>query len=96
MVVPTPSPITEQDLRTADGQVYAYVVPVEQMERMRAELASLREQLATAIRQRDHHLAKLEEVLKEYFPLPPTEQEMLTPQATSDDIARLLADLESR
>jgi hypothetical protein len=95
MVIPAPDS-NPLEVRNADGEVIAYLVPAEQMARQRVELASLREQLAIAVQQRDHHLTKLREVLKTYFPLLPTPEEMNSPQATSEDIARLVADLESR
>jgi hypothetical protein len=97
MVIPAPDS-KPLEVRGADGQVIAYLVPAEQMDRLRAEIASLREQLGTAIRQRDHHMAKEVELLKTLFPLPPTEEEMADPSlwATSDDIRRIIADPESR
>ncbi|VTT98177.1 unnamed protein product [Gemmataceae bacterium] len=94
MVIPAAS-IPRQGLRTADGEVFAYVVHADELARMQAEIATLREQLATAISQRDHHLAKREELLKTYFPLLPTPEEMSAPQATSEDMAALIAELEA-
>src|SRR5579871_6766928 len=97
MVVPNP-PITRVSLHTADGQVQIDVVPAEEYERLRAELESLRERLAEAERQRDHHLAKVKHLLTTRFPPLPTPEEMADPSlwATSDDIQRLIADLEAR
>jgi hypothetical protein len=95
MVIPTPDS-NPFEVLGADGQVIAYIVPAEQMSRMRGEIASLREQISLAVQMRDHYFAKCEELLKTRFPLPPSPGEMATPQATSDDIARLIADLESR
>ncbi|HJZ55776.1 MAG TPA: hypothetical protein VKE74_12485 [Gemmataceae bacterium] len=93
MVIPAPASL---EVRNADGQVVAYIVPAEQMSRLRAEVESLREQLAEAIWQRDHHLAKREELLKTWAPLPPTEEKLLAAVPNSDEIQKLIADLESR
>ena len=68
MVIPN-SDANPLEVRDEDGQLIAYIVSTEQMSRLRAEVNSLREQLAIAVQQRDHHLAKLHEVLKSYFPL---------------------------
>jgi hypothetical protein len=95
MVIPAPDS-KPLEVHGAEGQVIAYIVSAEQMNRLRGEIASLREQLDIAVRHRDHHLAKREELLKTRFPLPPSPGEMAASGATSDDIARLIADLESR
>ncbi|MCE9561907.1 MAG: hypothetical protein K8U57_07620 [Planctomycetes bacterium] len=94
MVIPSPNskPVEVLD---ETGRVIAFVVTAEEMRRLRGEIASLTEQLAIASKQRDHHLRQLEEVLREYFPLLPTPEEMNGPHATSEDIARLIADLEA-
>lgn len=94
MVIPAAS-IPRQELRTVDGEVFAYIIQADELASMQAELETLREQLATAIRQRDHHLAKREELLKTYFPLLPTPEEMRAPKATSEDMAKLIAELEA-
>jgi hypothetical protein len=95
MVIPAPES-APLEVRDADGQVIAYLVSAEQMARLRGEIASMREQISIAVEMRDHYFAKCEELFKTRFPLPPSPGEMATPQATSDDIARLIADLESR
>ena len=97
MVIPN-SALAPQELRTTDGEVFAYFVPAAEMDRLRAEIASLREQLVEAERQRDHNLAKVKELLTTRFPLLPTPEEMADPSlwATSEDIQKLIADLESR
>jgi hypothetical protein len=95
MVIPTPD-TKPLEIHGADGQVIGYVVSAEQMNRLRVEIASLREQLDIAERQRDHHLAKRQELLRTHFPLPPTEEELLTAPPNSHEVMKLIADLESR
>jgi hypothetical protein len=90
MVVPNPGSNPYRILGE-DGQVAAYVVSAEQMQRMQDEIASLREQLATAVRERDHHLAKREELIRTRFPLPPTEDEIAAAVDNADEVARLIA-----
>lgn len=96
MVVPTPSPAAEQELRNLDGQVYAYVVSAARMEQMRAELEALRAQVATLQRQKDHYVAELTDVLRTYIPIPPTGEELKAAVPNSDEIQKLIAELESR
>jgi hypothetical protein len=79
-----------------DGQVIGYLVPAEQMKRMQDEIALLREQLAKAIEQRDHHLAHLVNALKTLHPVPPTEEEMLAAVDNSHVIDEIIASLEAR
>ncbi len=97
MVIPNPDgrPL---EVREPDGRVIAYIVSAEQMDRLRAEVESLREQLAQAERERDHNLAKVKELLTTRFPPPPTPEEMADPSrwVTSDDIRQILADFEPR
>ena len=93
MVIPN-AEIAPQPLRTTDGQVFAYFVPAEEMNRLRGEIESLREQLSQAERQRDHNLAKVKELLTTRFPLLPTPEEMADPSlwATSEDIRQIITD----
>jgi hypothetical protein len=97
MVVPGAG-IAEQGIRDIDGKVFAYFVPAEEMDRLRAEIDSLREQVVTLQRQKDRYLREVEDLLKTRFPLLPTPEEMADPSrwATSDDIRQIIADLESR
>jgi hypothetical protein len=95
VVIPNPES-APLEVHSMDGQIIAYIVPCEQMDRLRGEIVSLREQLAVAVQQRDHHLAKREELLVTYVPLPPTEEEMKAAAPNSDDIQKLIADLKSR
>src|SRR5262249_40765409 len=97
MVIPAPGD-KPLEVRSEDGQVIAYIVPVEQMSRLRAENDSLREQVALLQRQKGHYIAKLTEALKTRFPPLPTPEQMADPSqwATSDDIRQIIADLESR
>lgn len=88
--------LVRQELKATDGRVVAYFVPAEEMDRLRAEIESLQQQLTTALQQRDHHLAKREELLKTRFPLLPTEEEMKAAVPNSDEIQNLIAELESR
>ena len=96
MVVPNPNS-KPLEVRDEDGRVIAYLLPAEEMDRLRGDVASLQEQLAAAIRQRDHHMAKEVELLKTLFPLLPNEAEMADPSlwATSEDIQKIIADLEA-
>jgi hypothetical protein len=106
MVVPTPSPIAEQELRTVDGQVYAYIVPAEELERLRSEaeelvrlrteLEAMRSQLAKAERQRNFYSDELAHVLKTFIPLPPSEEEVAKAVPNSEELAKLISELESR
>jgi hypothetical protein len=96
MVVPTPSPIAEQELRTTDGQVYAYIVPATELERLRSEMEALRSKVAQVERERDRYLAELTEVLKTYIPIPPSEEELKAAVPNSEELARLISDLEAR
>lgn len=86
------------EVHGADGQVVAYLVSAEQMERLRGEIELLREQLETAIRQRDHYLVKCEEYLKTRFPPLLTPEEMADPTqwVGSDEIQKIIAELKAR
>jgi hypothetical protein len=97
MVIPSPDS-KPLEVRSEDGQVIAYIVSVEEMNRLRGEIESLREQLAVAVQQRDHHLAKREEAERTLFPLLPNEEEMADASrwATSEDIQQIITDLESQ
>jgi hypothetical protein len=95
MVVPNPA-VELTPLKTKDGVVVAYFVPAEEWDRLHSELASLKEQLATAVRERDHHLAKRVELLKTRFAPLPTEEEMATAVDNSHLIEGIIADLEAR
>ncbi len=97
MVIPAPDS-KPLEVHGADGQVIGYILSAEQMSRLRAEVGSLREQLAEAIRQRDHHRAKEVELLTTLHALPPTPDEMADASrwASSDDIRQIISDLESR
>jgi hypothetical protein len=95
MVIPAPDS-QPLEVRGADGQVIAYLVPAEQMAQLRGQIDSLREQLAAAVQQRDHHRAKREELLKTHCLPVPTEEELLAAVPNSHEIAKLIAELESR
>jgi hypothetical protein len=66
-----------QELHTADGQVYAYVVPVEEMSRLRAEVEELKSKLAGLTREQAITKRERDEYLRKVFalaghqPLPP-------------------------
>jgi hypothetical protein len=95
VVIPNP-PITRVSLHTADGQVTADFVPAEEYERLRAEVVTLREQVATLRRQKDRYVAELTEVLKTSIPIPPTEEEVLAAVPNSDEVRKIIEDLEAR
>lgn len=97
MVIPNPS-ITRVSIQTADGQVTAEFVPAAEYERLRVEVASLRERLAKAEQERDHNLAKVKELLTTRFPPPPTPEEMADSSrwASSDEIRRIIGDAGPR
>jgi outer membrane protein TolC len=95
MVVPTP-PITRLSIQMAGGQVHADFVPAEELDRLRAEVESLREQLARAERQRDTYIAELARLLKSSIPIPPSEEEMREAVANPNELAGLIAELEAR
>jgi len=94
MVIPAAS-IPRQELRTANGEVFAYFIQADEFARMQAEMEELRKQVATLQRQKDHYVAELTEVLKTYFPLLPTEEEMLAAVDNSHEIRQLIAELEA-
>ena len=97
MAIPTTG-IREQELRTTEGKVFAYFVPAEEMDRLRAEIDSLREQVATLKRQKDRYLLELEGLLQTRFPLMPTPEEIADPSrwGTSEDIRGIISERESR
>lgn len=95
MVIPAAT-IPRQELRTADGEVFAHIIQADEFARMQAEMEELRKQVATLTRQKNHYVAELTEVLKTYFPPPPTEEEMLAAQDNSHEIRKLIAELEAR
>jgi hypothetical protein len=72
----------------------------EELNRQRAEVASLREQLARVEQERDLYRAELDRVLKEWIPMPPSEAEMEAalrqPMVGSNELAVLIAELEAR
>ena len=95
MVIPSTG-ITEQELRTTDGKVFAYFVPAEEMDRLRAEIDSLREQVATLQRQKDHYVAELTRVLQTSLPIPPTEEEVNAAVPNSEELRKIITELEAR
>ena len=97
MVIPAPGS-APLEFRNPDGQVVVYLIAADELHRLRTEVESLRERLAQAERERDHNLAHVKELLKTLHALPPTEEEMADPSlwATSADIQKIIADLESQ
>ena len=95
MVVPTIT-IAGQALRDTDGQISAYIVPAEELDRLRAEVESLREQVATLQRRNDRYVREMTEMLRTYIPIPPTEEEMLAAVDNSHEVRKIIADLESQ
>jgi len=90
--------LTAKPLEVHDekGRVIAHLVSAEQMNRLQAEMEELRKQVVTLQRQKDHYVAELTDVLKTYFPLLPTEEEMLAAVDNSHEIRKLIAELEAR
>lgn len=95
MVVPS-NAIPVQELRTADGQVFAVVMSPEEFARMQAELQALREQVATLQRQKNHYVAELTRVLRTSIPIPYTEAEINAAVPNPEALQQLISDLESR
>ncbi len=94
MVVPA-NAVPIQELRTADGQVFAVVMSTEEFARMKAEMESLREQVATLQRQKTYYAAELTDILKTWIPIPPTEEEVLAAVPNSEELSKLIAELEA-
>ena len=85
-----------QELRTADGHVYAVVLSPEEFARMQAEAQVLREQVATLQRQKNHYVAEVERLLRTTIPIPHTEAEVRAAVPNSDELHRLISDLGGR
>lgn len=94
MVVPS-NAIPVQELRTADGQVFAVLVMPEEFARMQAEVQALREQVATLQRQKNHYVAELTRILQTWMPVPPTEEELRAAVPNSEELRKIIADLET-
>jgi outer membrane protein TolC len=95
MVVPATS-IPRQELRTTDGQVYAYIMPADELHRLQTEVATLREQVTKLQKQKERCEADLKRVLKSSIPLPPTEEEIREAAANPNGLGNLIAELEAR
>jgi hypothetical protein len=95
MVIPNPNskPLEVHD---EHGRVIAYIVAVEEMERLRGEMEELRKHVATLQRQKDHYIAELLEVYRTNFPPPPTEEEMLSAVDNSHELQQLIDELKAR
>jgi hypothetical protein len=93
MVIPTAA-IRRQGISIEDGQVFAYFVPAEEMDRLQNELEALRQQVATLQRQRDRYVREMTELLKTRFPPLPTPEKMADASqwATSEDIRQIIRD----
>lgn len=94
MVVPS-NAIPVQELRTADGQVFALLVTPEEFARMQAELQALRERTATLQRQKNHYVNELLNILKTWMPIPPTEEEVLAAVPNGDELRKIIAEIEA-
>lgn len=94
MVVPANVPGC-YELRTADGQMFAVVMSPEEFARMKAEMQALREQVATLQRQKNYYAAELTDILKTWMPIPPTEEEVLAAVPNSEELSKLIAELEA-
>jgi outer membrane protein TolC len=72
------------------------LITAEELAALRAELDSLRAQVETLTRQKANYVSQLERLLRTSVPIPPTEDEILAAVDNSDELRRLIADLESR
>lgn len=94
MVVPSNlGPV--QELRTADGQVFAMLVARDEFARMQAELQALREQVATLQRQKNHYVNELIALIKSSIPIPPSPEQIAAAKPNSEELSQLIADLEA-
>ena len=95
MVIPASS-IPRQELRTTDGAVFAYLIQADELARMQTELEELRKQVATLQRQKDRYIAELNDLIRNSIPIPPSEEELAAAIPNSDELQKLIAELESR
>jgi ABC-type phosphate transport system auxiliary subunit len=95
MVIPATS-IPRQELRTANGEVFAHVIQADEFARMQAEMEELRKQVATLTRQKARYIAELNDVLKKSIPIPPSEEALAAMTPNSEELQKLIAELESR
>lgn len=95
MVIPAAS-IPRQELRTTDGEVFAYLIQADEMARMQAEMEELRKQVATLQRQKNHYAAELTRVFQTSIPILPSEEEMKNAVDNSHELRAVIAELESR
>jgi hypothetical protein len=95
MASKTPS-IPRQELRDTEGRTFAYLVPAEEMDRLRSELEGLRAQVETLRRQKEYYVRELEQVLLKFVPPPLTESEMREALANPVTLSELIADLENK
>lgn len=80
--------VTLQPLHTADGKVYAYIVPAGELDHLRAEVDSLRKREADYER-------KIRELLPKATPEEEAELMRLMETAIPDGLGKLIAELEA-
>jgi transketolase len=80
---------TLQPLRTADGKVYAYVVPAAELDHLRAELDAVRQE-------RDHFERQVRAGLPKATPEQEAEMRRLMETAIPNGLDDLIAELEAK
>ncbi len=88
--------IPSQPLHDTDGKVFAYFVPADRFDQLRAEMDTLRKQIGTLTRQRDHYAERLKQLMLEFAPEPPTEDDFRNAEASSEALSALIAELEAK
>ena len=78
-----------QPLHTADGKVYAYIVPATELDHLRAEMEALRHE-------RDHFERQLRAQLPKATPEQEAEMRRLMATAVPNGLDDLIAELEAK
>lgn len=94
--MPAVSTIPPQPLHDTDGKVFAYFVPADQFDKLRAEMDGLRRQVSSITRQRDHYAEQLKQSLLTFVPEPPTEDDFRDAETRPADLSALIAELETQ
>ena len=88
MVVPA-NMLATQELRTADGQVFAVVVSPDEFARMQAEVQALRDE-AGRLR------ARVNEMVRTWLPAPMTADEVAAAERNAGNLSAFIANLEGK
>jgi hypothetical protein len=86
--MPAVSTIPPQPLHDTDGKVFAYFVPADQFDKLRAEMEHVR-------KQRDAYELKLRSLLPKATPEEEAEMRRLSETAVPNGLRTLIADLEA-